>query len=224
MGLFSFVGGLLGAGAEKKAVKKATRFQVDALNRGIDEEARQYDTSRNDFMPFMDFGKGGLGQLGDLLGMNGNDKAAAAIDALKQSPLFTSLFNTGKEAVLQNASATGGVRGGNTQTALYDSGEQTLAQVLQDQIKNLFGAASVGEGATGSVAQLGANKSDAVAALLGKIGGTQASGALTKGGLTAGMWNSAGSFLDQVVSSFMGAGGGPGGASFNLGQFLGTGG
>lgn len=220
MGLFSFVGGLIGAGAQKKGIKKATKAEVDALNRGIDEEARQYDTSRAGFKPYMDAGTSALPGILNLLGLNGPEAAATAIAALKDSPVYQSLYNNGEEAVLQNASATGGLRGGNTETGLADFGRDTLSSVISDQLARLGGLAGLGEGATGSVASLGANKADAVAALLGKIGSAQASGALAKAGVNAGMWNSAGSFLDQVVSSFMGAGGGPGGASFNLSSFL----
>jgi hypothetical protein len=83
-----------------------------------------------------------------LLGLNGPDAASKAIAALKSSPMFTSLFNTGQEAVLQNASATGGVRGGNTQGALYELGSNTLSDVIQNQIKSLFGGAQLGANAT----------------------------------------------------------------------------
>jgi hypothetical protein len=111
---------------EQQQPDPATNAQIAGINKAIGEQQREYDLGRSDFMPYMDFGKGALGPLGDILGLNGNDNAAAkAIAALKASPMFTSLFNTGQEAVLQNASATGGVRGGNTQGALYELGRTT---------------------------------------------------------------------------------------------------
>jgi hypothetical protein len=69
----------------------------------------------------------------------------SAIDALKNSPMFKSLFNTGQEAVLQNASATGGLRGGNTEHSLYDLGSNTLSQLISEQISTGSAAAGFGE-------------------------------------------------------------------------------
>jgi hypothetical protein len=148
MGLFSAIAQVSGVSSAifsarspiPNAIAHATNQQIGEIDKAIGEQQREYDTTRSDFQPYMLFGKDALGPLGDLLGMNGGDKAAAAIAALKASPLFTSLFNTGQEATLQNASATGGIRGGNTEGALYELGQGTLAQVIQQQISNLFGA------------------------------------------------------------------------------------
>lgn len=208
---------MLGAGAEKKAVNKATQAQVDAYNKGIAEEQRQYDTTRSDFMPYLNAGTAALPKINDLLGLNGPDAANAAIQALKASPQFTSLYDTGREAVLANGAATGGLRGSNTDASLYDLGTGTLSSVIGDQLSRLGGLASLGEGATNSVAGFGQNTSDAVTKLLSSIGSAQASGALAKGGLTANMWGSAGSFLDQAASAVAGGMGAPGG--FNMASF-----
>lgn len=220
MGLFSFIGSLFGSGAQKKGINKASDAQMQYLNKAIDTENAQYQQSRSDFMPYMDFGKGALGPLGDLLGMNGSDAAGKAIAALKSSPLFTSLFNTGQEATLQNASATGGIRGGNTEGALYDLGSNTLAQVIQQQISNLFGATGVGEGATGSTAQLGAHNADMVSKLFGDQGDTLASKYLAKAGINAKNWNNVGGFLDQAASAFLPMAGLPAGLSSAVGQLF----
>lgn len=212
MGLFSFIGSLLGGGAQKKAINQATQAQVDAYNRGIDTQDAQYNQTRQDFKPYVDAGTAALPQIMDILGLNGPDKAQAAITALKSSPSFTSLYNTGRDTILANGAATGGIRGSNTDDALYDHGVSTLSSVIGDQLSRLGGLAGLGEGATDSVAGFGQHNADAVTQLLSSIGGANASKFLAKGGITAGMWNSAGSFLDQIASAaFGGAGGGAGG-------------
>lgn len=208
MGLFSFIGGLLGSGAQKSGVNKASAAQMQYLDKGIGAENSQYNQSRSDFAPWMGFGSSALGPLGDLLGLNGNDASGKAIEALKSSPIYQSLFANGQEAVLQNASATGGIRGGNTQGALADFGRDTLAQTIQQQIANLFGASGQGLGATGAVAQLGEHKADALATLFGQQGDTLASKYLTKGGINAQNWNNAGGLLDSITSAIFGGGGG----------------
>jgi hypothetical protein len=91
---------------------------------------------------------------------------------------------------------------------LADFGADTLASVYQNQIGNLGSLANMGLGATGNIGALGPNSANQVAGLQGQIGGANAQGILTRGGLTAGMWNSAGGFLDNAVTAFMPGGGG----------------
>jgi hypothetical protein len=221
MGLFSFVGSLLGAGSQKKAVKKATQQQIDALNASIAEQRRQFDITDANFKPYRDEGTSALGGLGDLAGTNGADHQQSAIDALKASPFYQSLFRTGEETVLQNAAATGGIRGGNTQRSLADFGADTLAQTIQQQLQNLGGIAGLGLGATNSTANFGQQTANNVSNSLTQQGQARASGSLAIGGINNQMWNNAGSFLDQAVSAALGAGAGPGGAPFSLGKFVG---
>lgn len=212
---------MLGAGSQKKAVKKATQQQVDALNAAIAEQRRQFDVTNANFQPYRDIGGKGLAGLGDLVGVNGAPQQQSAIDALKASPLYQSLFNNGQEALLQNASATGGIRGGNTERGLADFGADTLAQTIQQQLASLGGLAGMGMGATNAVADFGQQASQNVQNDLIGQGRARASGALTIGGINAQNWKNAGSFLDQAVSAALGAGAGPGGAPFSLGKFFG---
>jgi hypothetical protein len=216
LGLFSFAAGLLGAGAQKKASRKAEAAQLQYLQKAIDEESRQYDTSRADFAPYRDIGAGALGPLGDIIGTNGDAAQGGAIDKLKASPLYQSLFNTGLETNLQNAAATGGLRGGDEKRSLADFGFDTLMKVILQQISNLGGLAGIGQSATGSTATLGAEKASQLADLFGNQGQVRAGGLLTRGGITAGMWNSAGGFADSLASAIAGGFGGGGGLSGGL--------
>jgi hypothetical protein len=206
MGLFSFIGGLLGGGSQKKGINQATNAQMQYLDKALNQQQAQYDTTRSDFAPYREAGTGALGDYSDLLGMNGPDAAAKAIAALKASPMFQSLFKTGQEAVLQNASATGGLRGGNTEHSLYDLGSNTLSQLIEDQLSRLGGLASLGEGATAQGAGFGAHSADAMSSLFGQQGGALASKYLAKAGINAQNWNNAGGFLDQAASMIPGLG------------------
>lgn len=194
----------VGAKENSHAIAHATNQQIAETDKAIAEQQREYDTARSDFKPFMDFGVGSLGQLGDLLGINGPDKASAAIAGLKNSPLFTSLFNTGQEAVLQNASATGGVRGGDTQGALYEEGANTLAQVIQQQIQNLFGGANIGEGSTASVTNVGEHTSDNISSGYTSIGNALFNKTMGQ----QQVWNNLGSQIQQMMMEAAKAGAG----------------
>lgn len=219
MGLFSFVGGLIGAGKQKKASRKAQAALEAALNRGIDEQTRQFDLTRADYEPARNLLAPSVGQLGDLVGVNGVEAQQAGLEAIQNSPLLASIIRNGEESVLQNASATGGLRGGNTQRSLADFRADAFSNELQAQMQRLAGLTGIGMGATDSVSMFGANKANNVTNLLGQIGDAQASGLLQRGGLTAGMWKNAGSFADSLASSAIGAGAGAGGMPFNFGSF-----
>ncbi|WP_394648158.1 hypothetical protein [uncultured Sphingomonas sp.] len=161
-------------------------------------------------MPYTQAGTAAIGDYGNLLGINGNAAQATGIEALRSGPLYSALYNRGEEAILQNAAATGGLRGGNLQRGLADFGADTLASVYGNQLSNLYNMAGLGLGATGSVAQFGANTTDNVTSLLGNIGQAKAANYLTKGGINAANFQNAGSFLDSVGQAY--AGGGFGGA------------
>lgn len=133
-----------------------------------------------------------------MIGLNGPEAQQAAIARLQSSPLFQSLYRTGEEAVLQNASATGGLRGGNTQRSLADFGADTLAQVIERQLANLGGISGRGQQAVSDVSGIGANLTQAIAQILGQQGQVRAGGILTRGGINSGMWNNAGSFIDSL--------------------------
>lgn len=198
--------GLLASSASKKAAKAQT--QADAL--AIAEQRRQFDQTRSDFEPFRQAGLSGLSGYGDLVGINGGDKQGAAINALKASPYYQSLYRNGLESVLQNASATGGIRGGNTEGALANFGSDTLTQAILQQLGNLGGLASLGEGATNSTATFGANATNSISNLLQSQGAARAGSALSQGGIWAGVLNDITSklFPSKNQPAYGGGGGG----------------
>jgi hypothetical protein len=123
----------------------------------------------------------------DLLGLNGSAAQQASIDALKSSPMFTSMLQQGENSILQNASATGGLRGGNVQAALAQFSPALLAATINDQYSKLSGITSLGQnsavGAGNNGMQGGANISN----LLGQIGSAQAGGALGQASAISGL-------------------------------------
>ena len=161
MGLFSSiiggVAGLIGGNKASKSADRAAQLQFQAAEKGIAEQARQFDLTRADFQPYQQAGVQGLERLSALMGLGGADEQQAEIDALRNSPLYQSLYGNGRDALLANAAATGGMRGGNTQGALYRLGEDTLSSVIGQQLANYGGLVGVGTGASGAVGNFGAN-------------------------------------------------------------------
>lgn len=193
MGLFSsigkaigsVVGGITGSKSQAKAAERAGDLQYQAAMRGIDEQRRQFNLSREDQMPWLEAGETALGGIMDLLGLapggGGAEQQAEAIAALEASPLFQSLVRSGEEAILANASATGGLRGGNIQDALSNFRADTLSQVIQQQLSNLGGLSGTGVGSAQHLGQIGSNAANSIGTLLGQGAAAQAGGVMAKG-------------------------------------------
>lgn len=206
MGLFSFVGGLLGSGSQKKAARRAADAQVAALQQAIDENRRQFDVTQTNLQPWLTAGQEALGGQMDLLGLGEGGAAgqAASIEDLRGSPLYQSLYDNGEEAVLANASATGGLRGGNTQRGLANFGRDTLAQVIENMFAKLGGISGAGNETATNLGGLGAQNADAIGQAFVGQGNARASRYLAQGQINNNMWNSAGGFLDDIASSLAG--------------------
>lgn len=123
-------------------------------------------------------------------GVSGADAQQQAISQLQNSPLYESLFRNGQNTLLANASATGGLRGGNTQSSLANFGRDTLSQVIESQLTRLGGVAAQGENAAAQTGQFGANAANQTSQLQNNTGAAQANAAYAVGGANSNMINS----------------------------------
>lgn len=196
----SLLTGILGKGASKKAQSRQDALYQQALT----QQQGQFNQTQANFQPYLTSGGNALQSIDTLLGQNGNDPQAAAIAALKASPAFTSQYGTGQDTILQNAAATGGLRGGNTQNSLAQFGSGLLSQVIQQQLANLGGLSSQGVGAANSIGQFGQANSSAITGLLGQQGQTDASGILGRAAITNNTING----ISGLASGLFGGGSG----------------
>jgi hypothetical protein len=193
--------GAIGGGLiASHGASKAANIQNQADQAAIGEQQRQFNVTDQELAPFRQAGLGGLAGYGDLVGTNGGPQQAAAIQALQASPFYQSLYNNGLEATLQNASATGGIRGGNTQLGLARFGSDTLAQVIQQQLGNLGALANMGLGATNSTGAFGAAASNNIANLTQQQGQNSGDAALAQAGAMAGIFKNIGSLAGFAVN------------------------
>lgn len=79
-----------------------------------------------------------------LVGLLGPEAQQAAIAQLQSSPQFQALIEQGQRGILANASATGGVRGGNTAAALAQFNQQALSNIINQQYQQLMGMSGLG--------------------------------------------------------------------------------
>lgn len=211
IGLFSaiggIVGGLLGGNSAKKSADKAAQLQYDAAIAGINASDRQFDITREDYAPFRQLGVDAAPMLGDLVGTNGADAQNALIEQLKGGPLYGQLVGSGEEALLANASATGGLRGGNTQDALARFRGDTLNSVISNQLSQYSGLVGIGSGATDAVSNFGANAVAQQNALRNQGAGAQAQAQLIRGGINSQNWQNAGSGIGDAIGGAISGGG-----------------
>jgi hypothetical protein len=158
-------GGITGSKQAGEAAALGAETQAAAAGAGIDEQRRQFNKLVELMAPYVQAGTGALGRLAPfeqagqqaftqqqaLIGLQGPEAQQQAIAALEGSPQFQALTEQGETAILQNASATGGLRGGNVQGALAQFRPQLLNQLINQQYGRLGGIAGAGLGVTGDI-------------------------------------------------------------------------
>lgn len=208
------VGGVLGSRSQKKAAESAAGAQIEASEMSIEEQRRQFEEMKEMMAPFLEAGYGALDQLSPfrqagaeafeqqqaLLGLKGTGAQQQAIRSLETSPMYQEQVRAGEEALLQRASATGGLRGGNVQAALAQFRPQMLAEEINRQYGRLGGLAGAGlelesmiygkgQAAAGLQAQQGASMASNVGNLLQSQGAAQAGQALAQGQAMQSLYN-----------------------------------
>ncbi len=119
-------GNLLGSYLSGQAAQNAAQTQAGMSDAAIAEQRRQFDAYMAAALPYMGLGNTSMGNYVALSGLGGADAQKNAIAAIEQGQNMQALSRAGEEAILQNAAATGGVRGGNTQGALATNRQNIL--------------------------------------------------------------------------------------------------
>lgn len=167
---------LLGGAYTSHQAGEAADAQIAAADRGIAENRRQFDLVRELLSPYVSAGTGALGSYRALSGAAGPDAQRAEIAALEGSPQFGSLVKQGENAILQNASATGGLRGGNVQAGLADYRTNVLSGLIDKQLGRYGGLLQVGQNSAAGVGTAAMNSGQLNSNLMQQQGAAQAGG------------------------------------------------
>lgn len=210
------VGGF-SAYTQAQAAKKAANTQAGVAREGMAAQERQLEEVNALMKPYVDAGYGALTGLEPyaaagapalqrqqaLAGTLGAQAQQDAIELINSSPIFRAQITEGENALLQNASATGGLRGGNVQAALARFRPAMLNAEIERQYGRLGGLTQLGAQTELNVAQLGqagAAKQAAAglqtAANIGNLGGQM--GAAQAGGIL-GQAGAYGNFLSGAI-------------------------
>jgi hypothetical protein len=165
------VGGtqLIGSSMQASAAGDAAAIQSGAAEAGIAEQRRQFEAMREllkpyteagvpalaGLQPYAQAGAPALEQQQALLGLRGPEAQRAAIAGIEGGAGYQAQVQAGEEALLQRASATGGLRGGNIQAALGQFRPQMLQQEIERQYGRLGGMADIGRVTQQNLAQIG---------------------------------------------------------------------
>lgn len=178
------IGDITGSNDAADAASKAGDLQYQAAIKGVEEQQRQFDKLVELMSPYVSAGTGALGAQQNLLGLGGAGAQQQAINALSNSPQMQAMLQQGENALRQNASATGGLRGGNTQAALAQFRPQLLNQMIQQQFSNLGGLSQLGQASAAGQASAGVQTGANIGNLLQQGGAAQAGAAMAQGGAT----------------------------------------
>jgi len=239
---------LIGGAIQSRSAGRAADAQSEAAERGIEEQRRQFEAVQEILRPYVQAGTTAIGGLQPyaaagapaleqqqaLIGLRGPAAQQAAIAAIEQGAGFQAQVRQGEEAILQGASATGGLRGGNVQAALGQFRPQMLEREIALQYGRLGGLTNLGQTTTQNIAQLGQSSAAGtasaglqtgarIAGLEGQIGSAQAGGELASGRALSGVFNLPAQFLGMQYGMQGGApgfsnifGGGGGGAAMDI--------
>ena len=187
------LGGVASSAIGAGASRSAGRAQEAAAQRGIDEQQRQFAEMQRLMAPYVQAGGPALDALLGAAGLSGPESQQAFVSQQEQSPLFQALAQQGENAMLQNASATGGLRGGNLQGALGQFRPALLNQFIGQQYDRLAGITTLGQNAAAGVGSAGINTGRDIAGQYGNIGAAQA-------GARLGVANSIGQGINMFAS------------------------
>jgi hypothetical protein len=165
------------------AAESAAAAQAGSARAGIDEQRRQFDALVELMAPYVSAGTGAIGQQQALIGLQGAEAQQQAIQGFEQSPLFQSITQQGENAILQNASATGGLRGGNVQAALAQFRPQALNALIEQQYGRLGGLSTMGQASAAGQAASGLQSASNIGNLFGNQGAAIAGGQMARGGV-----------------------------------------
>ena len=164
--------------------------------------------------PYAQAGAPALQGQQNLIGLNGAGAQQGAISAIANSPLLQQLMQQGEAGMLQNASATGGLRGGNLQGALAQFRPAMLQQAIDQQYSRLGGItalgqltnqnmAQMGQSAAAGVGTAGMNAANQISGLYGQQGAAQAGAGLAQANIMGNtMGNMAGMYRSGAFGGF----------------------
>lgn len=175
------LGGITGAKQAGEAAQKGAELQFEGSQEGIAETRRQFDKLTELMAPFVSGGSEAFNKQLALSGGLGADAEREAIEQIQNQPSFQYTLDQGEQAILQNAAATGGLRGGNTQRALGEFRPQLLSNAISNRFNQLGGLSALGQASAAGQGAAGTQSARDISNLLAQGAAARAGGAVAQG-------------------------------------------
>jgi len=205
----STVSSIVSGNQAKKQANAAAASQENQARAAIsDQQAREAEIKKL-LEPYIQTGAQSLEATRSLMGLTGPEQQQQAIAALQTSPEFLSLIQQGENAMLQNASATGGLRGGNIQQSMMQFRPQVLSELINRQYGRLGDLTRLGQNSVLGQAAQSQNTGAQIASQFSNIGRAQAGANLTPGATLGGVGavqNISGQFTGGGIENFLNTG------------------
>ena len=159
---------------------KALNAQRDAANNSLALQSQMYDQTRQDLGPYRSAGVQGLQQQMNYLGLRGPEQQQAFINSIIGSPEYGSAVGEANRVGLQNASASGGLRGGNIQAYLGMTGPNALSQMITSRYNQFGGLVAAGQTSAANTGVAGQNYANQSTGIIGGLGNAEAQNALAQ--------------------------------------------
>lgn len=203
------VGAIAGGVISSNGAEDAAETQAAASNAGIRETRRQFNVVQNLLQPYVASGRQGLRDYRELAGLVNPRAQQAQINELKQGPEFRTLTKQGENAILANASATGGLRGGDVQSSLAYYRSNLLSSLIERQLNRSGGLAQMGQNSAARVGSAALTTGQQVSGLMQQGGAAIAGGQLAGANAIGSAVGSLGGIVGGMVGN-MGDGAGVG--------------
>lgn len=140
---------VVGGAMNNRQASKGQNAALRAQDAATAEQARQYDQSREDMLPWLNAGQRNLNQLEQL---NSGD-----FSSFRQSPDYEFRRQQGLRGLSEMASARGNFFGGRMDKDIIDYNQGLATQAYGDYYNRIAGLAGVGQTQSQSLASLGQN-------------------------------------------------------------------
>ncbi|HQQ70077.1 MAG TPA: hypothetical protein PLL92_07175 [Alicycliphilus sp.] len=184
----STVGGLASQYQQGQAAQKAAEIQAQAAKEGQATQLAMFEAMQKSLSPYVTAGNDAMAQQRALSGLDGPQAQQAAIAAIQSGPQFGAMQQLGENRIRANASASGGLRGGNFQAAMAQFSPQLLSSLIDQQYSRLGGLSQLGQASAAGVGSAGITTGQGVSNLQQQGGAAMAGGALAQGRVNAGYW------------------------------------
>lgn len=182
---------------------RAAKTQERWANNAINEQRGALSNFNNLLNPYGNAGNTALAAFLGLTGLSGEGNQQTAINNITSGAGYQSELNQGINAINQNASASGGLRGGNTQMAVGQFAPQLLQAYIDKQLGNYSGLVNTGYNANVNMGNAGLNTASSIGDIMQNIGKVKAGNMLNQA-------NNIGQIGSDILSSGSGSGSGNG--------------